>query len=182
MLHACLHIICFVFCYTLWRFYAFSGTNLLTRWLFPIFCCFCVSEKLHRKYSWNWTKQKPNLLFLPKLHEDRRWDRGGGAASQAHHQGTRPRPWPCRPMARPAGPTSNDALLPISSPRREKSRGWISFPRNILQAAAVAIARSGGSRSSSRHLKGICPRGNNKVVIILFHVHNRCLFFMLELY
>jgi hypothetical protein len=32
------------------------------------------------------------------------------------------------------------------------------------------------------HLKGICPRGNNKVVIILFRVHNRCLFFMLELY
>jgi hypothetical protein len=32
------------------------------------------------------------------------------------------------------------------------------------------------------NLKGICPRGNNKVVIILFHVNNRCLFFMLELY
>jgi hypothetical protein len=31
-------------------------------------------------------------------------------------------------------------------------------------------------------VKGICPRGNNKVVIILFRVHNRCLFFMLELY
>jgi hypothetical protein len=31
MLHACLHTICFVFCYTLWRFYVFSGTNLLTR-------------------------------------------------------------------------------------------------------------------------------------------------------
>jgi hypothetical protein len=31
-------------------------------------------------------------------------------------------------------------------------------------------------------LKGICPRGNNKVVIILFRVHNRCLFLMLELY
>jgi hypothetical protein len=31
MLHACLHTIFFVFCYTLWHFYAFSGTNLLTR-------------------------------------------------------------------------------------------------------------------------------------------------------
>jgi hypothetical protein len=31
-------------------------------------------------------------------------------------------------------------------------------------------------------VKGICPRGNNKVVIILFRVHNRCLFLMLELY
>jgi hypothetical protein len=31
MLHACLCTICFVFCYTLWHFYAFSETNLLTR-------------------------------------------------------------------------------------------------------------------------------------------------------
>jgi hypothetical protein len=44
---------------------------------FPVFCGFCVLEKLHRKYSQNWTKQKPNLLFLPKLREDRRWDGGG---------------------------------------------------------------------------------------------------------
>jgi hypothetical protein len=29
--YAPLYTICFVFCYTLWRFYAFSGTNLLTR-------------------------------------------------------------------------------------------------------------------------------------------------------
>jgi hypothetical protein len=47
---------------------------------FPVFCCFCVSEKLHRKYSWNWTKQKPNLLFFPKCHEVQRWDRGGPEA------------------------------------------------------------------------------------------------------
>jgi hypothetical protein len=31
MLHACLYTICFVFCYTSWRFDAFSKTNLLTR-------------------------------------------------------------------------------------------------------------------------------------------------------
>jgi hypothetical protein len=31
MLHACSYTICFEFCYTSWRFYAFSGTNLLTR-------------------------------------------------------------------------------------------------------------------------------------------------------
>jgi hypothetical protein len=31
MFHACLYTICFVFCYTSCRFYAFSRTNLLTR-------------------------------------------------------------------------------------------------------------------------------------------------------
>ena len=29
------------------------------------------------------------------------------------------------------------------------------------------------------HVKGICPRGNNKVVIILFQVYDKCLFLML---
>jgi hypothetical protein len=44
---------------------------------FPVFCCFCVSEKLHSKYSRNWTKQKPNLLFFQTRDEVRRWDGGG---------------------------------------------------------------------------------------------------------
>jgi hypothetical protein len=30
---------------------------------FSIFCYFYVLEKLHRKYSWNWTKQKSKFLF-----------------------------------------------------------------------------------------------------------------------
>jgi hypothetical protein len=44
---------------------------------FPVFCCFCVSKKLYRKYSRNWTKQNPNLLFFPKRREVWRWDGGG---------------------------------------------------------------------------------------------------------
>jgi hypothetical protein len=32
---------------------------------FPVFCYFCVSEKLHRKYSQNWTKRSPKFLFSP---------------------------------------------------------------------------------------------------------------------
>jgi hypothetical protein len=45
MLHACLYTISFVFCYTSWHFYAFSGTNLFTRChsvssLFLLFLCF----------------------------------------------------------------------------------------------------------------------------------------------
>jgi hypothetical protein len=32
---------------------------------FPVFCYFCVSEKLHRKYFRNWTKQVLELLFFP---------------------------------------------------------------------------------------------------------------------
>jgi hypothetical protein len=65
--------------------------NKMPQCQFPIFCCFCVSEKLHRKYSRNWTKQKPNLLFLPKLREDRLWD-GGGLGARLTTRGRDPAP------------------------------------------------------------------------------------------
>jgi hypothetical protein len=47
-----------------------------------VFCCFCVSEELHRKYSQNWTKQKPKFLFT--WHEDgvQRRDREGPRGSR----------------------------------------------------------------------------------------------------
>jgi hypothetical protein len=30
---------------------------------FPILCYFCVSEKLHKKYSRNWTKKSQTFYF-----------------------------------------------------------------------------------------------------------------------
>jgi hypothetical protein len=60
-------------------------------------------------------------------------------------------PWLCRGVVWAPGPYSDAALPPIYSPRRENLKGPINFPRNLLQAAPVVDARSGGSRSSSRH-------------------------------
>jgi hypothetical protein len=77
-----------------------------------------------------------------------------GARGQAHHMVARPSPWPRHHMVRPPGPPSDAALSPIKSPRRKKPKGRIAFPRNILQAAVVVEARSGGSRSSFRHPAG----------------------------
>jgi hypothetical protein len=153
MLHACLYTNCFEFCYTLWRFYTFSETNLLTRChsassLFSAVLCFRkVTQEIFSELDE--TKAKPPIFTEASRRPKMRWR---GATSQAHHQGAWPRPWPCHPMVRPAGPTSDNALSPISSPRWEKPKGQISFSWNILQAAAVA--RSGGSRSSSRHPAG----------------------------
>jgi hypothetical protein len=48
----------------------------------PVFCCFCVSEKLHRKYSRNWTKQKPKFLFFPTRDGVQSRDGGGPAGSR----------------------------------------------------------------------------------------------------
>jgi hypothetical protein len=63
-------------------------------------------------------------------------------------------PWPRHQGVRPPGPPPDAALSPIYSPRREKTKRPITFPQNILQAAAVVDARLGGSRSSSRHPAG----------------------------
>jgi hypothetical protein len=153
MLHDCLYTIFFVFCYTSWRLYAFSRTNLLIRchsasFLFSVVFVFQkVTQEIFSELDE--TKAEPPIFTEASRRPKMRWR---GAASQGHHQGAQPRPWPRRPMVRPAGPTSNDALSPISSPRWEKPRGRISFSRNILQA--VAVVRSGGSRSSSRYPAG----------------------------
>jgi hypothetical protein len=60
---------------------------------FPIFCYFCVLEKLHRKYSQNWTKQKPKFLFF--LTRDRVQSRDGGGPGASHTIG-----WRGQPLAR----------------------------------------------------------------------------------
>jgi hypothetical protein len=81
---------------------------------FPIFCCFCVSEKLYMKYSQNWTKQVLELLFFLEEHrrpnESRRRARG-----YPHHEGAWPRPWPRPPMVRSPWSTSENAHSPIRS-------------------------------------------------------------------
>jgi hypothetical protein len=152
MLHACLHTIFLVFCYTLWRFCAFSRTNLLTicHSASSLFSAIFVFQKSYTGNILGIGRNKNRTSYFYRSFAQNE-DETEGAASQAHHQGARPRPWPRRPVVRPAGPTSDDALSPISSPQWEKPKGRISFPRNILQAAAVAVARLGGSRSSSWH-------------------------------
>jgi hypothetical protein len=49
---------------------------------FPFFCFFCISEKLYRKYSQNWTKQKPKFLFFPI--RDGVQSRDGGGLEGGH--------------------------------------------------------------------------------------------------
>jgi hypothetical protein len=117
---------------------------------FLLFLCFRkVTQEIFSELDE--TKAEPPIFTEASRRSKMRWR---GARGQAHHRAARPSPWPCHPMVRPLGPTSDDALSPIKSPRREKPKGRISFQQNILQAAAVVVARSGGSRSPSRHPAG----------------------------
>jgi hypothetical protein len=94
---------------------------------FPIFCCFCVSEKLHRKYSQNWTKQKPNIQICNEASR-RPKRRRRGATSRPHNRAARPRPWPHPLCVRPPWSTSDAIPSPIKTPRREKPKDPINFP------------------------------------------------------
>jgi hypothetical protein len=68
---------------------------------FPVFCYFCVLEKLHKKYSQNCTKQKLKFLFF--LTQDGVQSRDGGGPEGSRTIGWRGPPpgratrW-CRPL------------------------------------------------------------------------------------
>jgi hypothetical protein len=155
MLHACSYTICLVLCYTSWHFYAFSGTNLLTRCHSAsslCFCCFCVSEKLHRKYSRNWTKQKLNLLLFNKASRrpKRRWR---GDTGRPHKRAAQPSPWPRPLCVRPPWSTSDAAPSPIKTPRREKPKN----PINFLETRRDPPPSSTQDREGPEALPGTLP-------------------------
>jgi hypothetical protein len=88
------------------------------------------------------TKAKPSIFSRSITKSE---DETEGGRSQAHPRVGRPTPGPCHQGVRLAGPPPDAALSPIYSPRREKPKWRIAFPRNILQAAIVVVARSRGS-------------------------------------
>jgi hypothetical protein len=117
---------------------------------FLLFLCFRkATQKIFSELDK--TKARPPIFTeasrSPKM-------RQRGATGRPHPRVASPRPWPLHQGVRPPGPPVDAALPPIYSPRREKPKDPINFPRNLLQAAAVIDARSGGSRSSSGHPAG----------------------------
>jgi hypothetical protein len=132
MLHACFYTICLVFRYTSWHFYAFSGTNLLTRCqsASSLFSAVFVFQK---SYTWNilGIGRNKSQIFRnsPKLPDYRRGDRVGPRG--AHTIGRRG-PGLGRPLCVwPPRSTSDDAPSPIKTPQREKPKDPITFPEHI---------------------------------------------------
>src|SRR5215217_5267426 len=99
MFHATLLTIPTCFIHTLYRFDAFSGTNLLTRCRSASSCflLFLVSEILVTKYFRNWTKSTPRFLFCPEASRTPE-SRQRGATQALDDRPARPRPWPRRLM------------------------------------------------------------------------------------
>jgi hypothetical protein len=136
-------------------FMHFSRTNPLTRChsASSLFSAIFVFQKSYTGNIHGIGRNKSQTSYFYRSFEKTE-DEMEGARGQAHHRVAWPSPWPRHHMVRPAGPPSDTALSPKNSPRWEKPKGWINFSQNILQATTVIEARSGGSRSSSRHPAG----------------------------
>jgi hypothetical protein len=84
MLHACFYTICLVFHYTSWRFYAISGTNLLTR-CHSASSLFSVVFVFQKSYTGNilgiGQNKFQNSYFFWTKDEDRKRAEGGPGAS-----------------------------------------------------------------------------------------------------
>jgi hypothetical protein len=94
---------------------------------FPVFSYFFVLEKLHRKYSRNWMKQKPNIQkFIEASREPKR--RWSGATRGPHNRAAWPRVRPRPLCVWPPRSTSDDAPSTIKTPRWEKPKYPITFP------------------------------------------------------
>jgi hypothetical protein len=119
---------------------------------FPVFCCFCVLEKLHIKYSRNWTKQKPDIQkFTEASREPKR--RRRGATGRPHSRAARLRPWPHPLCVRLPWSTSDAAPSPIKTPRQEKPKDPITFPETYRDP----LPSSTRDREGPKALPGTLP-------------------------
>jgi hypothetical protein len=127
---------------------------------FPIFCYFCVSENLHRKFSQNWTKQKPDLPIFNEASRrpKRRWR---GATGWPHHRAARPAPGPHPLVVRPPWYTSDAAPSPIKTPRWEKPKHLINFPETYRDPPPSSTRDREGPEALTGTLpkRGITTRG-----------------------
>jgi hypothetical protein len=110
---------------------------------------FCFRKATQEIFS-ELDETKAKVPIFPDMRRSPK-QRRRGTRGQAHHRVARPSPLPRHQVVWPPGPPPDTALMPIYSPRRENLKDPINFPRNILQVATIVDARSGGSRSFSRH-------------------------------
>jgi hypothetical protein len=126
--------------------------------LVPCFLLFLCFRKATQEIFLELDETKIKVPIFPDTRRSPK-QRRRGTRGRPRHRVARASPWPRHQVVGPLGPPPDAALLPIYSPRRENLKGPINFSRNILQAAAVVDARSGGSKSSTRHPAG---EGNHR--------------------
>jgi hypothetical protein len=116
----------------------------------PYFLLFLCFRKATQEIFSELDETKAKVpIFLDTRRSPKQRQRG--ARGQPHHRVARIAPGLRHQVVGPPGPPPDAALPPIYSPWRGNLKDPINFPRNILQATAIIDARSGESKSSSRH-------------------------------
>jgi hypothetical protein len=144
MLHACFTPIALCFVYTSWHFYAFSGTNLLTRChsASSYFLLFFYSRYLPKEIFSELDETKAKVpIFLT-----RRWSPKGRrrrARRWPHHAVARAHLWPRHHMVWAPRACTDLTLLPIYCPRHHAMvwAPWVSqcVPRWGIAPGAISI-------------------------------------------
>ena len=157
MFHVDIILIATCFGCTLYHFYTFSRTNLLTRChsASSLFSAFFVSEILERKYPRNRTKS-----ITPSIKD--RGDPGvrrapGGHPRSPRHRRARPRWDPHRAMVWGPHLGPDVPLSPVKSPSRETPNTIAHIPRKVLSRSSSSIL----DWRSSEALPGTLPEGRS---------------------
>jgi hypothetical protein len=131
---------------------------------FPIFCCFCVSEMLHRKYSRNWTKPKPDVQIFHGASRTlkRRRNRARG---RPHHREAWPGAGPRPLVVWAPWSTSDAAPSPIKTPRREKPKHPITSIETHRDPPLTRV-NSTNVLNEGLRIGGIGRRMNSKVKLV----------------
>ena len=108
----------------------------------PVFCCFCIPEKLIWKYSRNWTKLHGDPYFTRTHLTDQRSSRGGppGPHTPLGRGSPHGAPW-CGvgPRESPAA-----ALSPTYSTRENNPKCLSQYPRKVPETPPPStLAREG---------------------------------------
>jgi hypothetical protein len=160
MLHACFTPVALCFVYTSWHFYAFSGTNLLTRChsassCFQLFLCFRkVTQEIFSELD-ETKAEVPIYLKGRRSPEERR----SQTRRWPHHRVVRATPWLRHQVLWPPVPPSDIALPPIKSLRRKNPKSIGVYPWKVLQRRRHQRPISGDRSLCSGTLpgRGIAP-------------------------
>ena len=117
-----------------------------------LFSAVLVSKILHRKYSRNWTGQKPEIIYLPCQHRRPRGSRRH-ARGRPHPPQARPRAGPRLGMVRAAWVPPGLASPPIYSTPRENPK----YPSTIPRKVPTPPSSSTLVREGSKALPGTLP-------------------------
>jgi hypothetical protein len=133
VLHACFTPIALCFVYTSWYFYAFSGTNLLTR-CHSVSSCFLLVFVFQKSYTEIFSELDETKAEVPIYLTRRRSpkERRSRARRRPHHRVVRPHPWSRQALVwAPQAPT-DIALPPINSLYQKNPKGPNIHPRKVL--------------------------------------------------